>query len=237
VKAPLRRGFFVPSLRLSDRPRRWVLLPRCNNQQSCPHRGNILWVQMSRLSNAMSVRQHRGGWEARWRDAAGRQRSKRFAFEEAAVAFDAALAEVSPAARRPDSAKFHRRGGVYSYEPREGVRWRFVYRRSDATQTSKRASRGSAARAMPAGAPSSKSNEERCATPRRPSGLTGSAGSPSDDRNSKPVPGPGMRSMAASASSPRSVSSHSVGCRSNASVNSWSISPTPSKPDISPPRP
>jgi integrase len=90
------------------------------------------------FDNAVSVRQHRGGWEARWRDAAGRQRSKRFAFEEAAVAFDAALAEVSPAARRPDSAKFGRRGGVYPYETREGVRWRFVYRRSDATQTSKR---------------------------------------------------------------------------------------------------
>ncbi|MGO9907481.1 MAG: hypothetical protein ACLP4R_08515 [Solirubrobacteraceae bacterium] len=33
--------------------------------------------------------------------------------------------------------KFGRSGGAYSYTLREGVRWRFVYRRSDGTQTSK----------------------------------------------------------------------------------------------------
>ena len=86
----------------------------------------------------MSVRLHRGGWEARWRDAAGRQRARRFASEDAARAFDEAIAEVSPAARRADTARHGRSGGVYSYRTAEGVRWRFVYRRSDGTQTTKR---------------------------------------------------------------------------------------------------
>ena len=86
----------------------------------------------------MSVRQHRGGWEVRWRDGSGRQRARRFASEEAARAFDEALAEVSPAARRPETARHGRSGGVYSYRTAEGVRWRFVFRRSDGTQTSKR---------------------------------------------------------------------------------------------------
>jgi Phage integrase, N-terminal SAM-like domain len=86
----------------------------------------------------VSVRYHRGGWETRWRDASGRQRSRRFRSEDAARAFDEAVAEVSPAARRADTAKRGRGGGVYSYRTADGIRWRFVYRRSDGTQTSKR---------------------------------------------------------------------------------------------------
>jgi integrase len=86
----------------------------------------------------MSVRLHRGGWEVRWRDAAGRQRARRFASEAAAHAFDEAIAEVSPAARRTDTARHGRSGGVYSHRTAEAVRWRFVYRRSDGTQTTKR---------------------------------------------------------------------------------------------------
>jgi hypothetical protein len=35
--------------------------------------------------------------------------------------------------------KFGRNGGVYSYGTQAGVRGRFVYRRSDGTQTSRRA--------------------------------------------------------------------------------------------------
>lgn len=46
--------------------------------------------------------------------------------------------EVSPAARRADTARHSRSGGVYSYRTADGIRWRFVYRRSDGTQTSKR---------------------------------------------------------------------------------------------------
>jgi integrase len=86
----------------------------------------------------VSVRHYRGGWEVRWRDASGKQRARRFLSEEAARGFDAAIAEVSPAARRSDTAKHGRSGGVYSYKTVDGIRWRFVYRRSDGTQTSKR---------------------------------------------------------------------------------------------------
>ena len=46
--------------------------------------------------------------------------------------------EVSPAARRSDTARHGRSGGVYSYRTGDGVRWRFVYRRSDGAQTTKR---------------------------------------------------------------------------------------------------
>jgi integrase len=86
----------------------------------------------------VSVSFHRSGWEVRWRDASGRRRARRFATEEAARAFDEALAEVSPTARRADTARHGRSGGVYSYRTSDGVRWRFVYRRSDRTQTTKR---------------------------------------------------------------------------------------------------
>lgn len=86
----------------------------------------------------MSVRFHRGGWEVRWRDSAGKQRSRRFPEEGPARAFDDALAEVSPMMRRADTAKHGRSDGIYSYETAAGVRWRFVYRRSDGTQTTKR---------------------------------------------------------------------------------------------------
>jgi integrase len=86
----------------------------------------------------VSVRLRRGGWEVRWRDAEGRQRARRFPSEDAARVFDQALAEVSPASRRPDTARHGRSGGVYSYRTADGVRWRFVYRRSDGTQTTKR---------------------------------------------------------------------------------------------------
>ncbi|MGH2874302.1 MAG: site-specific integrase [Solirubrobacteraceae bacterium] len=86
----------------------------------------------------MSASFHRGGWEVRWRDASGRRRARRFSSEEAARAFDEALAEVSPAARRAETARHGRSGGVYSYRTADGVRWRFVYRRSDGTQTTKR---------------------------------------------------------------------------------------------------
>jgi hypothetical protein len=47
-----------------------------------PPCGNRMWV-------LVSVREHRGGWEVRWRDAAGRSRAKRFPSEDAARAYDA----------------------------------------------------------------------------------------------------------------------------------------------------
>ncbi|HEY1517154.1 MAG TPA: tyrosine-type recombinase/integrase [Solirubrobacteraceae bacterium] len=84
----------------------------------------------------MSVRQDRGAWEVRWRDGSGTRRARRFTSEEAARAYDEALREVSPAARRSDTARGG--SGVYSYATRDGIRWRFVVRRSDGSQTSKR---------------------------------------------------------------------------------------------------
>ncbi len=86
----------------------------------------------------MSVRFHRGGWEVRWRDSDGRERSRRLPSEAAARAFDEAIAEVAPGARRADTARHGRNGGVYSYATASGTRWRFVYRRTDGTQTTKR---------------------------------------------------------------------------------------------------
>lgn len=86
----------------------------------------------------VSVSFHRGGWEVRWRDADGGRRARRFPSEEAARAFNEALAEVSPAARRSDTARHGRSGGIYSYRTADGLRWRFVFRRSDGTQTTKR---------------------------------------------------------------------------------------------------
>ena len=65
-----------------------------------------------RSGTPASVRYHRGGRETRWRDASGQSRSKRFKSEDAARAYDEAVREVSPAARRADLA--HGGSGVYS---------------------------------------------------------------------------------------------------------------------------
>ena len=117
-------------------PPAWVLLPRGNNPHRYPRLATLCGY--ARRGPAASVRHHPGGWEARWRDATGRQRSRRFASEEAARAFDEALAEVSATARRSEPARRGQGAGVYSYRTADGVRWRFIYRRSDGTQTSKR---------------------------------------------------------------------------------------------------
>lgn len=84
----------------------------------------------------MSCGYAKGAWEVRWRDAHGRQRSKRFQEEPAARAFDAAISDQdvgSRAGRRHGGAQ-----GVYAYETREATRWRYVIRRSDGSQASKR---------------------------------------------------------------------------------------------------
>jgi integrase len=85
-----------------------------------------------------SVRGHRGGWEVRWRDGTGRSRAKRFSSDEAARGFDTALSEIAPAERQSNTTRHGSNGGAYSYATKEGARWRFVVRRSDGTQTSKR---------------------------------------------------------------------------------------------------
>ena len=86
----------------------------------------------------MSVGHNRGAWEVRWRDGSGRRRARRFKDEAGARAFDEALTEVSPAERRADTATYGTKGGVYAYPTAHGTRWRYVFRRTDGTQTSKR---------------------------------------------------------------------------------------------------
>jgi len=83
----------------------------------------------------MSCSAAKGGWEVRWRDSTGRQRSRRFASEEAAREFDGSMHEHKRVERRD---RHGHSGGVYSYATADATRWRFVYRRSDGTQTTKR---------------------------------------------------------------------------------------------------
>jgi integrase len=77
----------------------------------------------------------KGGWEVRWRDAAGRQRSRRFRSEEAAAEFDASIHDEDRCDRR---RTITRARGVYPYETAGGTRWRYVIRRSDGSMTSRR---------------------------------------------------------------------------------------------------
>src|SRR5947209_4837421 len=86
----------------------------------------------------MSVRQDRGAWEVRWRDDSGRRRARRFQSEVAARDFDQSLRVPSPSPSTPGPAAYGSGGGVYAYRTTAGVRWRFVYRRTDGTQTTKR---------------------------------------------------------------------------------------------------
>jgi integrase len=85
----------------------------------------------------VSVRLDRGAWEVRWRDQTGRLRAKRFTTEEAARAFDEALLDTRPSERTGRNVR-GANGSVYSYETAAGTRWRYVLRRSDGKQTSKR---------------------------------------------------------------------------------------------------
>jgi len=87
----------------------------------------------------MSVSFHRGAWEARWRDASGRRRARRFGDDESAArGFDEAMNEVASPDRRSDTSTGGANGGVYPYQTAQGTRWRYVARRSDGTSTSKR---------------------------------------------------------------------------------------------------
>jgi integrase len=83
----------------------------------------------------MSCSVAKGGWEVRWRDSSGRQRSQRFTSEEAAREFDGSMHEQKRVERRD---RQRHSGGVYPYSTANATRWRFVYRRSDGTQTTKR---------------------------------------------------------------------------------------------------
>ena len=95
----------------------------------------------------------RARFVVRWRED-GKQRGRRFATEAEAKAFDA---RVNPAGRAAQRMKLSRasvvarvtridaerdaqvrRDGVYPYATNAGVRWRFVYRQSDGTLSTRR---------------------------------------------------------------------------------------------------
>jgi hypothetical protein len=62
----------------------------------------------------MSCSHAKGAWEVRWRDATGRQRSKRFRDEAAAKAFDESIHDHGVAER--SKGRHGQAGGVYPYE-------------------------------------------------------------------------------------------------------------------------
>jgi integrase len=84
----------------------------------------------------MSCSHAKGAWEVRWRDSDGRQRSRRFEFEEPAREFDRAMHDQGTRERK--RADYGSSGGVYPYETANGTRWRCVVKRSDGTLTNKR---------------------------------------------------------------------------------------------------
>jgi integrase len=77
-------------------------------------------------------------WRVRWREQ-GRQRTRRFFTQEDARAFDEALrAEVEPT--EPGRTIVERAGGnaIYAYSTKAGVRYRFAFRQSDGTLSTRR---------------------------------------------------------------------------------------------------
>ena len=86
----------------------------------------------------MSYSFAKGAWEVRWRDANGWQRSRRFKEEQLAQEFDDAVNGVEPDERGGLKARHGSQGGVYPYPTAQGTRWRYVVRRSDGSQTTKR---------------------------------------------------------------------------------------------------
>ncbi len=83
----------------------------------------------------------RGRWIVRWRDN-GRQRARRFADEASALDFEASLRPPPAVVEREAVARLEARvvdqGGVYGYETAAGPRWRFVFRQSDGSLTTRR---------------------------------------------------------------------------------------------------
>ena len=74
-------------------------------------------------------------YRACWREA-GRQRSRRFASRADAEAFAASLTAPT---RHTQAARTEPSGsGVYSYATAAGTGWRFVYRQSDGSLTTRR---------------------------------------------------------------------------------------------------
>ncbi len=214
----------------------WVLLPRGNNPHFYPHLGNEMWVPGNALwVRSVSVRYHRGGWETRWRDASGQSRSKRFKSEDAARAYDEAVREVSPAARRADTCArrvgrlllLHARGGPLA------VRRAPQRRQPDLQAWVHEPAGGGRSQAPPrrAGRTSARSS-----TPPRRSAATGSDGWPAAAPTSRRALGAATRSAAASGCCPLSPTSALGHSRSMTSARSSPSRPRPWRPANSQPR-
>src|SRR5215210_7359873 len=99
------------------------------------------------VSDPMSIdfEPERQRYRVHWREA-GRQRSRRFASRADAEAFAASPTAPTPARQTPAARAEPDGGGVYSYAIAAGTRWRFVFRQSDGSLTTRRGfpSRGAA---------------------------------------------------------------------------------------------
>jgi hypothetical protein len=88
-------------------------------------------------------------WRVRWREQ-GRQRTRRFPTQQEAAAFDEALrADAGLAAPGPAIVEPAGGNAIYAYSTKAGVQYRFAFRQSDGTLSSRRgfASRRAAATA------------------------------------------------------------------------------------------
>jgi integrase len=85
---------------------------------------------LTRRVPSVSVHPDRGAWVVRWRQD-GRQRSRRFATEQEALAFEEGL---SGGSGKPRSST----PNIYPYETGGGIRWRYSYRDSRGRASSKR---------------------------------------------------------------------------------------------------
>ena len=145
----------------------------------------------------MSYRFAKGGWEVRWRDATGRQRSRRFRSEEAAKEFDEAIHdhELAERSREPRHGQSGKRLSVRDHSGRQvALRGSTARRLADeqARLPSEKAARDAKRRLIES------RSVARFATRRRPSARTGSGGWPAASPIWSRAPGRHMRSTAAS---------------------------------------
>ena len=108
-------------------------------------------------------------WVVRWNEA-GKRRVRRFVDEADARAF---ATTVVPGRGQDIASDIKRGDGVYVYETKDGPRYRFSFRQSDGTLSTRRASRAVARRSRRAGVSSSRSSAARSRLRGRPSASSG----------------------------------------------------------------
>ena len=86
----------------------------------------------------MSYSFAKGGWEVRWRDATGASARERFAARRPRRAFDESIHEHELAERRSGGPARTAAEASIRTRPPPDASWRYVVRRTDGTQTSKR---------------------------------------------------------------------------------------------------